>query len=428
MASVNGVEHSVSALSAPGIDLSTVENRNNLLARLREPFDLADIKWLVKATANGKHGRRGLMVPYADPRTYGRRLNDVVTELGWTKEYSLQVVEGFHRRQRQMKDDGAVAGAKVLVICKLTIYGLGTHSGTGEAWADDENVLTSADAQAFKRACSDFGVGRYLYDLEGQWVDLDDRDQPLTIPAVPLWAVPKGRKVRRESPAGGTSAMKPQAGKDAAIPEDQKLMNEIVALASEVGNRLALSVVYEVRKIHPPDPAKYTFKPIGELLSKVSLADLRSVRKRLQDVKAEVDRLKSAIGATGRDVYARVCTQLNYPGGIIDIPNPQILADLVGRMEVLAKEASPTTSHRAEPRERNTQNGNGKASATLTDLKNKLLALARDLASTTGESINSLILWASDGKFQFRDVGRLAEAKSLRQAVEKLTERQSQRP
>jgi len=33
---------------------------------------------------------------------------------------------------------------------------------TGEEWADDENGMTSADAQAFKRACSCFGLGRYF--------------------------------------------------------------------------------------------------------------------------------------------------------------------------------------------------------------------------------------------------------------------------
>jgi len=40
------------------------------------------------------------------------------------------------------------------VTCKLTIDGLGSHSGLGEEWADNENAGTSAEAQAFKRACS----------------------------------------------------------------------------------------------------------------------------------------------------------------------------------------------------------------------------------------------------------------------------------
>jgi hypothetical protein len=36
--------------------------------------------------------------------------------------------------------------AKVLVTCELTIFGLGSHSATGEEWADDANAGTSAEA------------------------------------------------------------------------------------------------------------------------------------------------------------------------------------------------------------------------------------------------------------------------------------------
>jgi hypothetical protein len=68
--------------------------------------------------------------------------------------------------------------AKVLVTCELTIFGLGSHSATGEEWADDENAGTSAEAQAFKRACWCFGLGRYLYYFQGIWVDLDQRKRP----------------------------------------------------------------------------------------------------------------------------------------------------------------------------------------------------------------------------------------------------------
>ena len=39
---------------------------------------------------------------------------------------------------------------------------------TGAArWADDENGTTRAQAQAFRRACAEFGLGRYLRELEG---------------------------------------------------------------------------------------------------------------------------------------------------------------------------------------------------------------------------------------------------------------------
>jgi hypothetical protein len=57
--------------------------------------------------------------------------------------------------------------AKVLVTCELTICGLGSHSATGEEWTDNDNAGTSAEAQAFKRACSCYGLGRYLHYFTG---------------------------------------------------------------------------------------------------------------------------------------------------------------------------------------------------------------------------------------------------------------------
>ena len=63
----------------------------------------------------------------------------------------------------------------MLVTCEVTIFGLGSHSATGEEWADNDNAGTAAEAQAFKRACACFGLGRYLYCFTGTWVDLDDR-------------------------------------------------------------------------------------------------------------------------------------------------------------------------------------------------------------------------------------------------------------
>ena len=73
------------------------------------------------------------------------------------------------------KRNAEIVTGKILVTCKVTIDGLGTHSGTGEEWADEENAMTSAEAQAFKRACSCFGLGRYFYDFDAPWVDIDDK-------------------------------------------------------------------------------------------------------------------------------------------------------------------------------------------------------------------------------------------------------------
>jgi hypothetical protein len=127
-------------------------------------------------------------VPYADPRAYTDRLNALVSPQGWTRTY---VVETMNNITRMNKGESVVSG-KVLVTCTLTIACLGSsHSGTGEEWADDPNGLTAADAQAFKRACACFGLGRYFYDFVAPWVDLDQYRQPINTPTIPSWAVPE---------------------------------------------------------------------------------------------------------------------------------------------------------------------------------------------------------------------------------------------
>ena len=92
--------------------------------------------------------------------------------------------------------------AKVFVTCELTIFGLGSHSATGEEWTDNDNAGTSAEAQAFKRACACFGLGRYLYHFEGVWVVLNERKQPKAALKLFGWATPEGwRQGQRPQPA-----------------------------------------------------------------------------------------------------------------------------------------------------------------------------------------------------------------------------------
>jgi len=92
------------------------------------------------------------------------------------------------------------------------VFGLGLHSATGEEWADDQNAVTSAEAQAFKRACVCFGLGRYLYYYTGTWVDVDEHKRPKTVPALPEWATPEGwRQGSRRPHQRGDSKSDPVA-------------------------------------------------------------------------------------------------------------------------------------------------------------------------------------------------------------------------
>src|SRR5690349_12286734 len=144
-----------------------------VLQALAIPFDLPQVQWRVTEWSDDR--TRGLMLPYADPRAYSDRLNDLFTPAGWSRKYTVQASAPVQRAKRG-------PAAKILVTCEVTIACIGTNSGTGEEWSDKENALTGAEAQAFKRALSCFGLGRYLYDIDGEWVELNEHGLPTRIP------------------------------------------------------------------------------------------------------------------------------------------------------------------------------------------------------------------------------------------------------
>ena len=171
---------------APMMPQYSPERVRELVAALEVPFDGSHIEWRVTNTTKNGQPIRGQVVPYADQRAYTDRLNALFTPAGWTRKYSIHTSANFERS----KDQKIVA--KVMLTCEVTVFGLGSHSATGEAWTDDDNAVTSAEAQSFKRACACLGLGRYLYYFTGTWVDLDERKRPKTVPQLAGWATPTG--------------------------------------------------------------------------------------------------------------------------------------------------------------------------------------------------------------------------------------------
>ena len=160
-------------------EVNTVQGLEALLEKLKEPFDPREIKWRVTHTT--RDGSRGAVIAFADPRAYTDRLNQIFTPAGWTRTYEVNTVSAVNRT----KKDKVIQTGKVLITCTLSITGLGSHTGGGEEWADEENAMTSAEAQAFKRASTCFGLGRYLYNFAEMWVPLNDHRQPLELPSLP---------------------------------------------------------------------------------------------------------------------------------------------------------------------------------------------------------------------------------------------------
>jgi Rad52/22 family double-strand break repair protein len=132
------------APNVPSASPFTPEKVKEFVAALEVPFDPPQIEWRVMNTTKNGQPLRGQVVPYADQRAYTDRLNALFTPAGWTRKYTIHTSASFERS----KDQKIVA--KILVTCELTIFGLGSHSATGEEWADNDNAGTAAETLGFR--------------------------------------------------------------------------------------------------------------------------------------------------------------------------------------------------------------------------------------------------------------------------------------
>ncbi len=142
-------------------------------AQLKEPFALDDIDFLPKGKVEREGKTLCMALPYADPRVYQDRLNAIAYG-EWSTPAPVVVV----------------AGNKLICYVTVVLCGI-PHTDVGEATNNEENTGTEAWAQAFKRACSQFGLGRYLYNLEKEWVPFNKERKIIDLTEVQKQAIVK---------------------------------------------------------------------------------------------------------------------------------------------------------------------------------------------------------------------------------------------
>ena len=158
--------------------------------QLAAPFHSYYVGW--KAQATNRDKTRALAVAYIDARTVMDRLDQVVGPGNWSDTYRL-ISAG----------DGEFA-----IECTLALFGV-PKADVGTADEEDDgsqaSLSKSAYSDALKRAAVKWGIGRYLYRLQKQWVGYDAARKQLTeIPELPAWALPGG--------TGNTNAAKERHG------------------------------------------------------------------------------------------------------------------------------------------------------------------------------------------------------------------------
>lgn len=377
--------------TATGVSTARLEE---IRRQLLDPFDPAEIKWRVTATStqNGRSGtvKRGQLVAYADQRAYTDRLNEIFGEWGWTRTYNVQVAQNFERvaRHGAKGEKQSTICAKVVVVSTVTVNGLGSHTGVGEEWADDENSATRAEAQAFKRACACFGLGRYLYDLDKVWEDLDQYNRPVREPNLPEWAVPAHLRRQQPQPQArpqSTSAERPRQGL-----VQQETLAHVKQLCETVGFGLA----------------KFALQKYGGVTdaSKIGFAKLTTVLEKLTDLAKGVERLRAASAKLGDGRYSEMCRELNLASDSLDdIPDREALCGLLNRVE---SEAATASTGRKQTQ----------ANESIASLRGKLLQAARQVADNGRagwpRKLGEVIAQATGGRVSLEQLKNLSDADS----------------
>ncbi|RCW44252.1 Rad52/Rad22 family DNA repair protein [Paenibacillus prosopidis] len=145
-----------------------------IMKRLQDPFLPDEIEWRVGSTNGDK--TKGIALAYVTNRAIQNRLDEVFGVFGWRNEF------------REWKNNSQLCGISVKVDGEWVTKWDG---------ADDSNMeaVKGGLSDAMKRAAYQWGIGRYLYNLESVWVDLIPAGKSHKMkapPKLPAWALPEG--------------------------------------------------------------------------------------------------------------------------------------------------------------------------------------------------------------------------------------------
>ena len=195
-----------------------------------------------------------------------------------------------------------------------------------------DKVDHAFEAQAFKRACCCFGLGRYLYYFTGAWVDLDERKRPKTIPKLFGWATPDGWRNGMRPPQGEAASSeaapqpKPKDGNPVSgngnAAAHAALIAHIEAMAEPLGRGLYRGLLKTVARV---------WKPIQ--IQDVAL--LQKVLEHMQAADRGLRRLETAIDKIGPEPLVPILHSLKL-NSLEQVDNLKTLHEIVVAMEAKA--------------------------------------------------------------------------------------------
>jgi hypothetical protein len=147
-----------------------------------------------------------------------------------------------------------------------------------------DKVDYAFEAQAFKRACSCFGLGRYFYNFAEMWVEVNEYKQPKQQPKLPLWALPAAEKGQASTAKTGTRNERPSSGNGAgSIPKgplDAGVTEKIAICRRNLGPTLYADILQRVARVRSPrDIANQKLQQVVLRSMEVCLRGMRRIRE-----------------------------------------------------------------------------------------------------------------------------------------------------
>ena len=197
------------ALAEFTTDGDVAVDESALMEALAAPFEETEVKFKPQIVK----GNRALALAYVDARVIQDRLDDVLGTRHWQDDYEC------------LPDGSVLCRLKIRVggewLTKVDVGGQSEQSDTGDR-------VKAAFSDALKRAAVKFGIGRYLYRLQAQWVDYDPAKRTFaSTPQLPPFALPKTKAPKAKA------APKPQSLPSSGEELHRRLQEYDAKLASQ---------------------------------------------------------------------------------------------------------------------------------------------------------------------------------------------------
>lgn len=158
--------------------------------KLREPFASADIEWRIQSAGVSNRKPWGIVLAYITNRAIQNRLDAVTGAENWQNEYS------------KAPDGGILCGISIFDNDRWVTKYDGAENTAVEK-------VKGGLSSSMKRSAVQWGIGRYLYDVETIFVNMvEEKPKDMTVwhqhydrdsktryywqtPAMPDWALPE---------------------------------------------------------------------------------------------------------------------------------------------------------------------------------------------------------------------------------------------